>query len=214
MKNIKEIFCSHTKNLVFFCFSHWQLLVGDFGLSYNQQKIQMSLWSIMASPLLVSADLRHITNKSKSILLNNLALNISQDPLGVMGTQIDNVSDCEQGLSRVHTECQGQDLRQMVPYPVPIQCYPLKQTLMALHVRCSKWSYKVGFPSKEFPLQSQAKHCTSFHCDTELKFPLFLLFSFNRRTKFEFGGSPFCLKEASLLPLFMKTSQADRTKYL
>ena len=83
----------HILNIGVSLFFHWQLLVGDFGLSYNQQKIQMALWSIMASPLLVSADLRHITNKSKSILLNRLALNISQDPLGIMGSQIDNVSD-------------------------------------------------------------------------------------------------------------------------
>ena len=102
----------HQKSsFLLFCFFHLQLLVGDFGLSYNQQKIQMALWSIMASPLLVSADLRHITNKSRSILFNKLALNISQDPLGIMGTQIDNVSDRERSLSLVQTKSQRQSSR-------------------------------------------------------------------------------------------------------
>ncbi len=53
----------------------------------------MALWSLMASPLLVSADLRHISRESRSILLNQLALKINQDPLGALGTQIKKVNE-------------------------------------------------------------------------------------------------------------------------
>ncbi len=66
--------------------------MGDFGLSYNQQKLLMALWSVMASPLLVSADVRNISSQSKSVLLNKMALAINQDALGIMGTQIQVVS--------------------------------------------------------------------------------------------------------------------------
>jgi len=35
-----------------------QLIVGDFGLSFSQMQMQMALWAIMASPMLMSNDLR------------------------------------------------------------------------------------------------------------------------------------------------------------
>ena len=64
-----------------------QLLVGDFGLSLNQQKMQMALWCIMGAPLIVSADMRKMSSESKAILLNKRAISISQDPLAVMGVR-------------------------------------------------------------------------------------------------------------------------------
>lgn len=65
-----------------------QLLVGDFGLSTDQQKMQMALWCIMSAPLFVSADVRRMRPESQAILLNPRAIAINQDPLGIMGVQI------------------------------------------------------------------------------------------------------------------------------
>ena len=70
--------------LVFLLF---QLLVGDFGLSENQQEMQMAVWSVMAAPLFVSADLTSLSVHARSLLTNKLALAINQDPLGIMGRQ-------------------------------------------------------------------------------------------------------------------------------
>ncbi|XP_045203210.2 alpha-N-acetylgalactosaminidase-like isoform X2 [Mercenaria mercenaria] len=65
------------------------LIIGDYGLSYEQQKTQMALWSIMASPLFMSSNLRKMPPASKALLLNKRAIAVNQDPLGIQGTRID-----------------------------------------------------------------------------------------------------------------------------
>ncbi|XP_006011833.1 alpha-N-acetylgalactosaminidase-like [Latimeria chalumnae] len=64
------------------------LIIGDFGLSYDQSKAQMALWTILAAPLFMSNDLRSISDKAKYLLQNQLAIYINQNPLGKPGVQI------------------------------------------------------------------------------------------------------------------------------
>ncbi|XP_050296611.1 alpha-N-acetylgalactosaminidase-like [Anthonomus grandis grandis] len=68
---------------------HWNdpdmLIIGNYGLSYEQAKGQMTAWAIMAAPLIMSVDLRTIEPNFKSILLNKAAIAINQDPLGIQG---------------------------------------------------------------------------------------------------------------------------------
>ncbi|XP_030001666.1 alpha-galactosidase A [Sphaeramia orbicularis] len=61
------------------------LVIGNFGLSHDQQESQMALWAIMAAPLLMSNDLRDICPRSKELLQNKHIIAISQDPLGKQG---------------------------------------------------------------------------------------------------------------------------------
>jgi len=65
-----------------------QLLMGDFGLSYDQQKTQMAIWCIIAAPLLMSNDLRSIDKLSLAIMTNPEVVAVNQDPLGVQGTRV------------------------------------------------------------------------------------------------------------------------------
>jgi len=65
-----------------------QLVIGNYGLSWDQQRTQMALWSIMASPLIMSVDLRTIKPDSQSLLLNRRAIAINQDRLGVQGRRV------------------------------------------------------------------------------------------------------------------------------
>lgn len=65
-----------------------QLLTGDFGLSLDQQRFQFALWSILSAPLFISADLRTMAAESRQILINQNAIAINQDPLGLLGIQI------------------------------------------------------------------------------------------------------------------------------
>lgn len=58
------------------------LIIGNFGLSYEQSKTQMALWAILASPLLMSVDLRTIRPEYKAILQNRKIIAVDQDPLG------------------------------------------------------------------------------------------------------------------------------------
>lgn len=68
---------------------HWNdpdmLIIGNYGLSYEQSISQMTIWSIMAAPLIMSVDFRTIDPAFKKILLNKDALAINQDVLGIQG---------------------------------------------------------------------------------------------------------------------------------
>lgn len=64
------------------------LIVGDFGLSLDQSRAQMSLWAVMAAPLFMSNDLRTISADARSILQNEILIGINQDPLGIQGRRI------------------------------------------------------------------------------------------------------------------------------
>jgi len=65
-----------------------QLIIGDYGLSHDEERVQIGLWSIFASQLLMSVDLRAMNNVSKALLLNKRVIAISQDPLGVPGRHV------------------------------------------------------------------------------------------------------------------------------
>ena len=67
------------------------LVTGNSSTSYNfrwtvaQQQTQMSIWSELASPLLVSTDLTNMTADTKRILGNADVIAVDQDPLGKQG---------------------------------------------------------------------------------------------------------------------------------
>uniref|UniRef100_A0A131YM09 Alpha-galactosidase n=1 Tax=Rhipicephalus appendiculatus TaxID=34631 RepID=A0A131YM09_RHIAP len=71
------------------------LIIGNYGLSYDQSKAQMALWAIMAAPLFMSVDLRTIRPEFKEILLNRQIIAVNQDPLGKMGRRIVSVNGIE-----------------------------------------------------------------------------------------------------------------------
>lgn len=78
---------------------HWNdpdmLVIGNFGLSFDQAKVQMSLWAIMSAPLLMSNDLRKLKPEFKNILLNKDLIAINQDALGKMGKKLISVDNIE-----------------------------------------------------------------------------------------------------------------------
>ncbi|XP_063664050.1 alpha-N-acetylgalactosaminidase isoform X9 [Pan troglodytes] len=65
-----------------------RLLIGNFGLSLEQSRAQMALWTVLAAPLLMSTDLRTISAQNMDILQNPLMIKINQDPLGIQGRRI------------------------------------------------------------------------------------------------------------------------------
>uniref|UniRef100_A0A131YC88 Alpha-galactosidase n=1 Tax=Rhipicephalus appendiculatus TaxID=34631 RepID=A0A131YC88_RHIAP len=64
------------------------LVIGNFGLSYDQSRAQMAIWAIIAAPLLMSNDLRRMRPEFKQILQNRAIIAVNQDPLGIMGRKI------------------------------------------------------------------------------------------------------------------------------
>ena len=70
---------------------YFQLIIGNFGLSYDQSKTQMAIWSILAAPLIMSVDLRNMRPEFKYILQNRRVIAVNQDPLGIQGLRVNKV---------------------------------------------------------------------------------------------------------------------------
>lgn len=68
------------------------LLIGNNYISQPQEQLQMTMWSMFAAPLIMSNDLRNISNFSKSILTNRNIISINQDPLGIQGRYIKTIN--------------------------------------------------------------------------------------------------------------------------
>ncbi|XP_033023957.1 alpha-N-acetylgalactosaminidase-like isoform X1 [Lacerta agilis] len=64
------------------------LIIGDFGLSYEQSKVQVALWAVLAAPFFMSCNLRTISTEARNILQNPLLIYINQDNLGIQGKRI------------------------------------------------------------------------------------------------------------------------------
>jgi alpha-galactosidase len=71
---------------------HWNdpdmLEVGNGKMSTDEYKTHMSLWSLLASPLIAGNDLRSMTPTTKAILMNPEVIAIDQDPLGHQATRL------------------------------------------------------------------------------------------------------------------------------
>ena len=68
---------------------HWNdpdYLGPDQGLSAAQFRTQLSMWSLLAAPLMVSANLTSLSAASRTALENGEVIGIDQDPAGVQGT--------------------------------------------------------------------------------------------------------------------------------
>lgn len=56
------------------------LVTGEQGMTLNEQKAHFALWCIMSSPLMLGNDPRNMTKEEEEIILNDIAININQDP--------------------------------------------------------------------------------------------------------------------------------------
>ncbi|SEK57889.1 NEW3 domain-containing protein [Streptacidiphilus jiangxiensis] len=61
------------------------LLAGDSGLTRDEIQSQVSLWSMMAAPLISSTDLTHLSPAALAVLGNRDVIAVDQDRLGVQG---------------------------------------------------------------------------------------------------------------------------------
>jgi len=68
-----------------------QLIIGNTGkssLNQAESESQMALWAVMASPLIMSNDLRNIPSWARDILINKEAIAVNQDSLGRQGSRV------------------------------------------------------------------------------------------------------------------------------
>ncbi len=71
---------------------HWNdpdmLEIGNGGMNADEYRTQMSLWAILAAPLLAGNDLSHMDETTKSILMNKEVIAVDQDALGRQGVRL------------------------------------------------------------------------------------------------------------------------------
>ncbi|MEA2446354.1 MAG: alpha-galactosidase [Thermoleophilales bacterium] len=71
---------------------HWNdpdmLEIGNGGMSETEYKTHMSLWAILAAPLLAGNDLRSMTPPTLAILTNSDVIAVNQDKAGKQGSQV------------------------------------------------------------------------------------------------------------------------------
>ena len=78
---------------------HWNdpdmLEIGNGGMSNVEYRTHMSLWALLAAPLLAGNDLRSMTPETVGILTSRDVIAIDQDPLGRQGHRVRAAADLE-----------------------------------------------------------------------------------------------------------------------
>jgi alpha-galactosidase len=73
---------------------HWNdpdmLEIGNGHMTDDEYRTHMSLWALVASPLLAGNDVRTMTDATKAILLNKEVIAVDQDPLGKQASPVKN----------------------------------------------------------------------------------------------------------------------------
>ncbi|KNY27854.1 carbohydrate-binding protein [Pseudobacteroides cellulosolvens] len=64
------------------------LEIGNGGCTTEEYRTQMSMWCMMASPLLAGNDIRNMTQATKDILMNREVIAVNQDPAGKQGYRV------------------------------------------------------------------------------------------------------------------------------
>ncbi len=71
---------------------HWNdvdmLEVGNGGMKIEEYRTHMSLWALLAAPLLAGNDLTKMTPETIALLTNREVIAIDQDPLGAQGDRV------------------------------------------------------------------------------------------------------------------------------
>jgi len=91
-QSVSTIGFSQTKWTQFAGPGHWNdpdmLEIGNGALTLEEERTHMTLWSMLAAPLILGNDLRHITPETLSVLTNREIIAIDQDRLGKQGYRL------------------------------------------------------------------------------------------------------------------------------
>ena len=164
---------------------HWHdmdmLLVGSHCVTEAEERTQMAVWSISASPLIMGNDLRNISAASKAILQNRDAIAVSQDALGQMGKRLASSSaggtpggaaaqvwarNLAGGDVAVALFNKGGGGGVIPPFPTPASCPAdtWTATTGSYHESCGGDGGNDGQFSNLTPAQAQANCCKDANC--------------------------------------------------
>ncbi|EGF91720.1 melibiase family protein [Asticcacaulis biprosthecium C19] len=64
------------------------LEVGNGGMTHDEYRTHMSLWALLAAPLILGNDVRDMTPETVALLTNSEVIAVDQDPLGAQGLPV------------------------------------------------------------------------------------------------------------------------------
>ncbi len=106
---------------------HWNdpdmLEVGNGKMTPDEYRTHMSLWAMLAAPLLAGNDLSKMDETTKSILMNKDVIAVDQDRLGVQGDRVTAVGPFEIWIKPLQGGAKAVALfdRGNFPYPITVQ---------------------------------------------------------------------------------------------
>jgi alpha-galactosidase len=78
---------------------HWNdpdmLEVGNGGMTNDEYRTHMSLWCLLAAPLIAGNDLTAMTQETLDLLANREVIAVDQDPRGIQGHRVSKQGDLE-----------------------------------------------------------------------------------------------------------------------
>jgi alpha-galactosidase len=102
------------------------LTVGQGAQTFYEYRAQVSIWSVLGAPLIIGADIRNMTVKMMSLLVNEEVIAVDQDPECVQGslarqregteTWIKPLSDGSFAVVLLNTMLDGQDIELLLTY--------------------------------------------------------------------------------------------------
>src|SRR5258706_7399035 len=71
---------------------HWNdpdmLEVGNGGMNHDEYLMHLTMWAILAAPLLAGNDIRSMSEETKAILMNPEVIAVNQDAKGIQGHRV------------------------------------------------------------------------------------------------------------------------------
>jgi alpha-galactosidase len=104
---------------------HWNdpdmLEVGNGGMKDNEYRMHMTMWCLIAAPLLAGNDLTHMTPATLAILANPEAIAVDQDPLGIQARRVLQVGPVEVWVKPLHDGSRAVGLFNREQGTIPIE---------------------------------------------------------------------------------------------
>jgi alpha-galactosidase len=97
------------------------LEVGNGGMKDNEYRMHMTMWCLLAAPLLGGNDLTQMTPATLTILANPDAIAVDQDPLGIQGRRVLQVAPVDVWVKPLHDGSKAVGLFNREQGIIPVQ---------------------------------------------------------------------------------------------
>lgn len=74
-----------------------QLVIGRFGLSPDQELVQMGIWSMWSAPLIMSNDVDKLSERQTNLLKKEKLIKVNQDKLGIWAYMVHEIPEPHAG---------------------------------------------------------------------------------------------------------------------